>query len=864
MAFEVYPPRPPEKLIKDRLAGVAPLVSLRAKQEVVRLDVHRPGEELAEIEQALQGISGVEVYVHPAATPGDVLSVLQSTAVDVLHFAGHGEEQGGLLFEDGRGGARRVNPQELARLVGGRVKLLITGACYSARALSALFPPDSDEQTALPAAIAVDGEYPIPSRAVQLFGGAFYAAAARGQDLAAAFASGVEAVRFDDYIGERRLPDGADRGMPSPWKRFRHFGDSALAWPSNGQARAEIRSLVNPTLHRKLPRTDDLFVGRGLEMAATVEALDPPRAGIAEHKPRVVTLHGEGGIGKTRLSGAVAEWLAERGRFPGGIVEVDCERPTNAAELAVAILGALGVQQPQSVPDPPAALTELLGASPAPRLLVLDNLENLFPGNGDPTSNARDASQALHSGVLLKQCLTASPTLRILATSRWPLYLGGDENAFELDPLRQEEAEDLFVLSVHHQDLRDELLGMPSKQRSAALADILRATERMPLALVLAARRLPDPGQDLEGTIRQASQDLLALCQDERLTHLPARLRSVRASLQLSYQRLSEPAQVLFARMSGGLFRAFEPLGQLLGEGWQQLAHGAVIHFALARYGRQQDRYSLLHPVRVFAGEKLDQGEGDAFRRQAVEFWAGAAAAYVPLLRPSQLAPETLSMLNLPGDPEQRGIALEHWRTWAFTQLLMQEDNLIAAADWALRTREEIGDRLLRAVDPYLDVRSLWHTQEQLYSLAAARAERGREQDAAFLWRGYAAIVLRNLHRWDEAKAVYERVLAGYRTLAAGNPDAYLPNVAATLNNLGNLLKNLGEREAARGHYEEALEIYRPFFEKYPRAYIRNVLIVLNGLRQTYEALGLQSVAQQCREAIERLRSGNTPPDDPA
>lgn len=247
----------------------------------------------------------------------------------------------------------------------------------------------------------------------------------------------------------------------------------------------------------------------------------------------------------------------------------------------------------------------------------------------------------------------------------------------------------------------------------------------MPLALVLAARRLTDPGQDLATLIAQASQELLSLCQDERLRHLPPRLRSVRASLLLSYERLSPPARALFARLSffpGGLDRSFAPLNQVLGETWQQLVQDEVAAFALARYDRQRDRYTLLQPVLELAREQLDQGEGDAFRRQAVELWTAAAQAYVPLLQPSQLGPEALAGLGLPDDAEERRAALEQRRLGAFSSLLAQEDNVIGAAAWALAAGEAAGDVLLRALDPYLDLRALWRTQEQLYRLAAARA----------------------------------------------------------------------------------------------------------------------------------------------
>ena len=98
-----------------------------------------------------------------------------------------------------------------------------------------------------------------------------------------------------------------------------------------------------------------------------------------------------------------------------------------------------------------------------------------------------------------------------------------------------------------------------------------------------------------------------------------------------------------------------------------------------------------------------------------------------------------------------------------------------------------------------------------------------------------------------------ESLLADLRSLDAANPDAYLPDVATTLNNLGILLANLGERDAARSHYQEALETCWPLFEKHPAAFGHRVLNSLRGLVPVYEALGQTEDAERVRALINQI-----------
>lgn len=77
----------------------------------------------------------------------------------------------------------------------------------------------------------------------------------------------------------------------------------------------------------------------------------------------------------------------------------------------------------------------------------------------------------------------------------------------------------------------------------------------------------------------------------------------------------------------------------------------------------------------------------------------------------------------------------------------------------------------------------------------------------------------RDQNRMQEARQEYEESLKIYRTLAQKNPEAYLPNVAATLNNLGVLDRD-------KNRMEEALETYRRLTEKDPATYLPYVTTV--------------------------------------
>ena len=78
----------------------------------------------------------------------------------------------------------------------------------------------------------------------------------------------------------------------------------------------------------------------------------------------------------------------------------------------------------------------------------------------------------------------------------------------------------------------------------------------------------------------------------------------------------------------------------------------------------------------------------------------------------------------------------------------------------------------------------------------------------------------RDLKRFEEAEKAYNEALEIYKKLAAKSPDAYLPYVATTQNNLAILYRNLNRFEEAEKAYNEALEIHKKLAAKSPDAYL--------------------------------------------
>src|SRR5204863_2577620 len=161
-----------------------------------------------------------------------------------------------------------------------------------------------------------------------------------------------------------------------------------------------------------LPTSATHFLGRERELLeAATKWLD--------RDPRVLTITGPGGTGKTRFSIELARFLAEEA--DGGTVFVPLAPVRDAALVVPLIAGRLGASDGSA-----AAIATRVGEKQTH--VVLDNLEQLLPDAARP----------------LAALLAAAPALRIVATSREPLRIAG-ESEFDLPPMDEGDAVTLFI-----------------------------------------------------------------------------------------------------------------------------------------------------------------------------------------------------------------------------------------------------------------------------------------------------------------------------------------------------------------------------------------------------------------------------------
>lgn len=363
---------------------------------------------------------------------------------------------------------------------------------------------------------------------------------------------------------------------------------------------------ATPTMRQGayLPTPPTPLVGREADMADAQRLLE-------RDELRMLTFTGPPGVGKTRLAIEIAR-ETERD-FADGAWWVELAPITDPNTVLIAIARALDIAER---PNRPAlrALQDHLRNKQA--LLVLDNLE-----------------QVLEVGPLIGQVLSAAPMVNVLATSREALRIVA-EHRYAVQPLDlgmhswRSPAVELFAQRATAVRNDFEL----TDKSGPIVAGLCRRLDGLPLAIELAAAQVAlfTPTEILA----RLDQRLPMLVDSVR--DLPARQRTLNATLDWSYNLLTPDEQALFRRLgvfAGGCtldaaqtFCDVDGLELEAEDGLAELTAKSLMVRKESSNG--QSRYAMLETIRTYALDQL-KAHGE------LDFWHEHLADYLAALRTS-------------------------------------------------------------------------------------------------------------------------------------------------------------------------------------------------------------------------------------
>jgi predicted ATPase/DNA-binding CsgD family transcriptional regulator/DNA-binding XRE family transcriptional regulator len=490
---------------------------------------------------------------------------------------------------------------------------------------------------------------------------------------------------------------------------------------------------------------------------------------------RLLTLVGGGGIGKTRLALQFAAQLSDE--FADGVALVELAGLQDPVLVPYVIAAELGVHE-----QPDRLVLEMLTEALRGRqlLLVLDNCEHLISA----------------CAMLADQLLRACTNLRVLTTSRESLAIGG-ETAWRvpalslpmplarppLDDVTRSEAAQLFTDRAQ--------AALPSfaitELNSVGIAKICRRLDGIPLALELAAARVPV--LSVEQIANRLDDSLRLLVSGSRVA--PPRQQTLRATIEWSYRLLEEYEQRLFERLSVFVGAFDLEAAEVVCAGGEvtpdavldllaQLVNKSLIVLE-SRVGDSSARYRLLEIVRQYAIERLETHcETQAVQARHAGFFANLAHAAGTALR----------------GPKQQ-IWLE--------RLEREQDNLRGAMTWA-KNHGQVAVGLQIAVDicrfwsirGYLAEGREWLTT--LLALSDSESVQTELLSGAESAQGHLAFAQGD---WARAERCFET------SLALRRESGDLAGIAASLRDLGSVAQGQGAYDRAFGLLAQSLAQWR-------------------------------------------------------
>ena len=752
----------------------------------------------------------------------------------VVHFMGHGrqyEHKSFLCLEQDNGNLDLVDAKRFALRVRGSAFLVTLNACMSAR-------PDKAPLSNFAASLvhqrvpyALGMRFSIYDDDARTFTRALYNDLARGTPVEEAL------LQARLTLGEKSIRPRAV-GVPVLY--------TSLASPAAGFARKDGSPAViehQPRMEvSSLLRAEGAFQGRIDDLKRIGKLL------TGDNRPRVLTIHGGGGQGKTALAREVVERFAYA--WPDGVWCTSLENLPDRAIFSNELARFLGIPT-QEIGDPEEVERQVLARLATRRMLiVLDNAETLVDAVEANNKQATDLAQ------LLQQLPSSSVSL--LITSRTLLGWSG-EVAYELGGLAPQEGAQLFRqrapsrTSAIEQAIAEELSrkidGHPLGLRLLGGAFNTEASGVPLSTFVLQFEEQLVQAEDkykgeehrhrklyacIETSVRYLNDELRHLLRDLCIFHAPFLPETavaifdpdtketkdtsspVRTHLHLLWQRGLLTREIITVRDGTLLFYYLLPTTRPYVE--HHLTFTTPQDALYTRFGEQYARI-----VRHIYDE-LDRSAAVVTLAQRTEADLECGAEYVTGIEQGYYLTDLAWVLSRLGAPRR--------------SLQLHERALLLAEGQEQQLKTHV-----------------------LNNMAGVYQVIGQPQRALSLYE-QALPIMREVENWSGEAAALNNVAGVYETV--GQPQRALSlyeqalpimrevgnrsGEAATLNNMALIYQKIGQPQRALSLYEQALPIMREVGDRSGEA------ITLNNMAEVYRATGQPQRALSLHEQILPIR----------
>jgi predicted ATPase len=383
-------------------------------------------------------------------------------------------------------------------------------------------------------------------------------------------------------------------------------------------------------------------------------------------------------------------------------------------------------------------------------LVVLDNFE-----------------QVVEAATTVSSLLSETPNAKVVATSREPLELDAEQR-YPVEPLPENDAVTLFLERAR--------AVAPDFSATSAVREICERLDALPLAIELAAARVAL--LDADELLARLDRRLPLLASRSR--DAPARQRTLRATIEWSYDLLEPEEQELFRRLAAFRGSFSVDAAEAICDADLDLLEALVVKSLLRRWG--SGRLGMLDTIREYAVERFEESaESEAIRRRHAEFFL--AVAEEANLNPSSLDPRKPVRIDT---------------------AIREQNEMLGALAWALESGAvPLALRLTTAVGGWLW--SIDDPQEGLgyfeRLLELPDVDRAPPEVLADALREYAAQA-ELTGQYERAAALYERSLMLFEELGDDRGRAVL------LHRVGNVAMKRGDLGRAREAVEQSRAIH--------------------------------------------------------